>query len=75
MLWNNKKMQHLSLNNCHITNYGVECMAEGMMKNVTLKHLELTNNKFNQNGIKKWSEVLGKTGLTYLDLSHNPLND
>ncbi len=50
-------------------------MAEGMMKNTTLKHLELANNKFTHNGMKKWSEFLNKSGLTYLDLSNNSLND
>lgn len=45
------------------------------MRNTSLKQLELASNKFSANGMRKWSEVLGKTSLTYLDLSSNSLDD
>lgn len=65
----------LELRNCSISNYGSECIVDGMAKNTTLKQLDLTNNKITSAGVKRWSEVLGKTGLTHLDLSCNEFGD
>ena len=46
-----------------------------MSKNTTLKHLDLTQNKFNSNAMRKWIDILGKTGLLHLDLSSNNIDD
>jgi len=46
-----------------------------MSKNTTLKLLDLTQNKFNSNAMRKWIDILGKTGLLHLDLSSNNIDD
>ena len=75
MLWNNKKLQKLDLKNCNINNYGCECIGECLSKNTTLRHLDISNNKFFPSSFKKWADVLGKTALRYLDLSFNDLSE
>jgi Leucine-rich repeat (LRR) protein len=75
LLWNNKKLQKLELKNCMINSYGCECIGEGLSKNTTLRHLDISNNKFNPSSLKKWAEILGRTALRYLDLSNNDLSD
>ena len=53
----------------------MEAIIEGMSKNTTLKHLDLTSNKFNAKGSRKWQDVVGRTALTHLDLSNNNIDE
>lgn len=68
-------MQYLELKNCSIKNFGCEAIAEGLGRNTLLKILDLSSNKITGNGLHKWSDILGKTGITHLDFSNNNLGD
>ncbi len=53
----------------------MEAVAEGLIKNVTLRYLDLSSNKFNQQAMTALAECLGRTALRHLDLSCNELDD
>ena len=63
------------MSNCSINNYGCEALADGLSRNTSLKQLDIANNKFTANGLKRWSEVINKSGLIHLDMSNNALED
>lgn len=59
---------------CKINSEGSHALAEGMIKNTTLKYLDLASNKLKADSLDRW-DPLGKTSISYLDLSFNDLDD
>jgi Ran GTPase-activating protein (RanGAP) involved in mRNA processing and transport len=52
-----------------------EAIAEGLSRNTTLRHLDISTNRIGGQSLKRWQEVIGKANLRYFDISNNPLYD
>ncbi len=52
-----------------------EAIAEGLSRNSTLRHLDISSNRIGGPSLKRWQEVIGKCNLRYFDISNNPLYD
>ncbi len=74
-LWNNKRLEVLEMRQCHLDDAGSEALADGIARNSTLRHLDISSNKVTGESMKRWEEVLGKSYLRYFDVSHNNLGD
>ena len=75
MLWNNRKLKKLFMSNCKLDSDSANSIAEGLVKNFTLTHLDISSNKLKPSSLKKWADVIGKSGLVYLDVSFNDLEN
>lgn len=60
---------------CKLNSDGANAIGEGMQKNIGLKYLDLASNKLKPDSLEKWASVLGRTSISYLDLSCNDLDD
>jgi len=73
MLWNNRDLKKLVLSKCNIGIEAADAIGEGLKKNESLLHLDLSNNKFSNACMQSWSSVdcIGLFSLETLDLSNN----
>ena len=60
---------------CKIDDMGSEALAEGVARNSSLRHLDISNNRITGVSMKRWEEVIGKCHLKHFDISCNPLYD
>jgi Ran GTPase-activating protein (RanGAP) involved in mRNA processing and transport len=74
-LWNNKKLETLEMRNCLLDDQGAEALADGIARNSTLRHLDISSNRIGAESMKRWEEILGHAPLKYLDISCNNLYD
>lgn len=63
------------MRNCSLDDQGSEALADGVARNQTLVHLDLSHNRVTGESMRRWQEVLGKSHLRHFDLSFNPLRD
>ena len=74
MLITNKHLRELSMKGCNLGSAAMDALGEGLSTNISLKVLDLSNNKITSVS-GKWSEVLSKCGLKSLDLSNNQIGE
>lgn len=74
-LWNNKKLETLEMRQCFLDDQASEALADGLARNSTLRHLDISQNRIEQHSMHRWEEVLGRSPLKYLDISCNNLHD
>jgi Leucine Rich repeat len=74
-LWNNKKLEVLEMRHCLLDCIGSESLADGVARNSTLRHLDISSNRIKQESMARWQEVIGKCSLRYFDISCNYLYD
>jgi len=78
MLWNNKGLQVLNLNQCQLGPDGAMYLAYGLAYNKFLKTLNASENNFGDEGVIFFSkEMIDNQGLrlNHLDLSENYISD
>ena len=72
-----KSLQHLSLYESELSDKGLVDIIAALSFHPHLKHLDLDSNYLHINGCKALSTLLqhSATGIQYLDLSRNEIND
>lgn len=77
MFWTNLSIRTMMMQNCNIGARGAIALGEGLVKNHTLKHLNLANNKIEDDGGLIFANVLSspKTNLKYLNISVNHVSN
>ena len=76
----NKSLTHLDLSHNEISNSGLRSIFKGLQHNITLLHLNLSNNAgiatTNPDTIRSLTKMLHvNQSLTHLDLSHNEISN
>ena len=81
LLYNNKGMKTLNLNECHLGEDGAIFIAQGLYKNTTLETLNLADNGIGDEGIDTFAQGMKSEGrvsgygLKHLDISSNFITD
>lgn len=60
---------------CFLDDQVSEALADGIARNSTLRHLDISQNRIEQQSMHRWEEVLGRCPLKYFDISSNNLHD
>lgn len=72
----NKKVTHVTLNDCNINDKGIISLGKLLEQNQTITHLFLRRNNITSTGLIQFSESLKKnTSLVLLDLNYNCIFD
>ena len=72
---NTKQLRSLSLVDCRLNKASAESLGNGLSKNTTLKHLDISDNKFTADSFKIWPQKCqkGLRTLRVLDVSKNSM--
>ena len=72
----NSKITHLILPMCSMNDDGAEMLANALFNNISIKEINLDDNKIGLKGIKELSEkVFGKISLNRINLGHNLIDE
>ena len=71
----NQVMQLLNLSGCMFEDIGIIRLCEGLVGNVSLFSLNLSQNEMSSTGVQSLAQSLEGTNITELDISSNPIGN